>query len=271
MNSLIKKENRNKIRPIFQRRIQTPWVLAVLLVTLFLTGLFYYSQNQQILVYSGYADTLSDYKYQEMRLRHSMARQRENGSQDSASIISQTMVLREMAVSLSSSAEQLASQGDWMPPISLFILFEKKVLTNVSDVKRYLNLRRRWISELNSFYQKINGKTPGVNRDLWNDLEKMRLGETVPLRDFSGLNPELAEELKHIYFMNAETATLWIKIDNDETLLICDTLLQYFKLRQLEELSFKFKIQLVFYILSIFLLLATVFFAFYSRQSPDKA
>ncbi len=271
MHSLPEKENRNKIRPLFRRRIQTPWVLAVLLVTLFLTGLFYYSQNQQIIVYSSYADTLTDYKYQEMRLRRSIARLREDGGKDSASIISQTMVLREMAVSLSSSAEHSANQGDWMPPISLFILFEKNVLANVRDVKRYLSLRQRWISELNLFYRKVNGKTPGMNWDLWNDLEKMRLGETVPPRDFSGLAPELAEELKNIYSQNTETAALWTKIDNDETLLICDTLLQYFKLRQLEELSVKFKIQLVFYVLSIFLLLATVFFAFYSRQSPDKA
>lgn len=266
----MEKQKRTKIKTIFRRRIQTPWVVVVLAVTLSLTGLFYYSQNQQIVVYSNYMDTLSDYKYQEMRLMRSMERIRARGLRDSSYINSQLMVLREMAVSLSASAEHFTNQGDPMPPVSLFIAFEREVLSRVAAIRRYMNLRREWFSKLENFYNDNDFKTINQNQSLRKDLEKMRLGDNILPPDFSEYPLELSEKLKSIYLHNDELSALWARFDNDRSILICEDLLQHFKLRNLEELAFKFNVQMVFYFLSILMLLATVFFAFYSRLSTDK-
>ena len=59
------------ISEILKSRINTPLVWGVLLLTLVLTTLFYFSQKQQVEIYSRYVETLSDYKFFETRVMRS--------------------------------------------------------------------------------------------------------------------------------------------------------------------------------------------------------
>lgn len=65
---------------------------------------------------------------------------------------------------------------------------------------------------------------------------------------------------------NANHSALWIRISNDESLVRCENLLQMFKMRSLENREAKLWIQQVFYLVSIVLLLFTLFFVIRSRK-----
>ena len=55
-------ENKNRtIADTFNAKLKTPWVWLIILLTLGLTALFYISQKPDIIVYSRYIKSLSDY------------------------------------------------------------------------------------------------------------------------------------------------------------------------------------------------------------------
>ena len=66
----------HSIGEILRSRINTPLVWGILLLTLALTVLFYFSQKQQQEVYNRYIETLSDYKFFASRIMQKMERVR---------------------------------------------------------------------------------------------------------------------------------------------------------------------------------------------------
>jgi hypothetical protein len=65
---------------------------------------------------------------------------------------------------------------------------------------------------------------------------------------------------------NAEQALAWNRLDNHETVLAGEDLIQYFQQESMNEITLKAKIPLVFYFLTLILLLSTFFFIFRSKS-----
>ena len=62
-------ESKNKsIADTFNAKLKTPWVWLVLVLTIGLTILFYFSQKPQIVMYSQYIKSLSEYQLLEANL-----------------------------------------------------------------------------------------------------------------------------------------------------------------------------------------------------------
>ena len=85
----------------FNAKLRTPWVWLVILVTLGLTALFYASQKPQITIYSECIKVLSDYQRMDANVMRSMDHVRSGYGADSVTVLSQTMMLRELAVAFS--------------------------------------------------------------------------------------------------------------------------------------------------------------------------
>ena len=100
---------------ILKSRINAPLVWGILLLTLALTVLFYYSQKQQMDVYVRYLDTLSDYKFFSGRVMQKMERVRVASEGNSEELMSSLRGLREIAVSVYAASENDRSIV-WMPP-----------------------------------------------------------------------------------------------------------------------------------------------------------
>ena len=83
---------------ILKSRINAPLVWGILLLTLALTVLFYYSQKQQMDVYVRYLDTLSDYKFFSGRVMQKMERVQLASEANSEELTSSHRGLRETAV-----------------------------------------------------------------------------------------------------------------------------------------------------------------------------
>jgi hypothetical protein len=262
----MQREEVNRIQEILRSRIKTPLVWGVLVITLGLSVLFYYSQNQQMIVYSRYVETLSDYKFLETRLMRSMEQVRIRGTNDSAAILSQLMSLRETAISVSASAEEFRNRREWMPPDNQFVLFEREVLIWISSVRQYLNVRTDWLIQAKALDKELAVLDSAVTQPIILALDSARGGYNVSLPDPSLLPSSLEEKVRKIFAANAEQVALWNRFDNDSALLRCEDIIQAFKLKSLDDLAMKFRVQQVFYLLSIVLLLFTLFFVFRSRK-----
>ena len=256
----------SSILEVLRSRIKTPLVWGVLVITFGLSMLFYYSQNQQMIVYSRYIETLSDYKFLEMRLMRTMEQVRVRGVVDSVAIRSQLMSLRETAISVSASAAESNNRGEWMPPANQFVLFEREVLVWISTVRKYSNLRILWLVEAKMLDKDLRTLDSAVSVPILNALDSAMGGYSVFQPDLNSLPVPLQDKLRRLFVANAEQVILWNRFDNDSALLRCEDLIQAFKLRNLDELAMKFRVQQVFYLLSIVLLLFTLFFVFRSRK-----
>jgi hypothetical protein len=82
---------------------------------------------------------------------------------------------------------------------------------------------------------------------LWNELRE----------DLRGDDALLAE--------NADLSVAWSRFDNGAAMMYCMDLIQFFQMKTMDEMVLKSKIPMVFYFLSIVLLLSTFFFLFRSR------
>ena len=108
-------ETKNRsIADTFNAKLKTPWVWLIILLTLGLTALFYVSQKPDLVVYSRHIKSLSDYQLMEMDLMRYMANYRAGYAKDSMKVVSQTMSLREVAVSFSKEMDGL--HGIKAPP-----------------------------------------------------------------------------------------------------------------------------------------------------------
>lgn len=254
------------IREILKSRINTPLAWGVLLLTLALTVLFYFSQKNQEEVYGRYVETLSEYKFFASRVMQRMERVRVF-SEDTAVLMSSLRSLRENAVAVYAASEKARSIG-WMPPERDFSEFETAVLGWVASIRRYVPARSVWLDSARLLERDLNRLDASLAEPFVRTLDSARMGFAVnaDMARLAQLPDPLGERYQKSLQDNANLSTLWIRIGNDEALVRCENLLQKFKMRSLENREAKFWIQQVFYLVSIVLLLFTLFFVIRSRK-----
>ena len=261
MNEQVKKS----IAQTLQQRIQTPWVWLVFVLTICLSALFYVSQKPQVAVYSQYVKSLSDYQYAEVSLMRSMERVRNGFEVDSSFVISQMMTLREVALSFEKGIQKLEQTGFSSPPKTAVSQFETDVVAKVACLRRYLSERLAWFTELEYFYIAMELNSAEVDLQLMRKLDSAKAGYAVK-PDSVDLPMPLARSVELLLQKNLELRNAWSQFDNDKTLSISDELLHFFQMENLKEISLSEYVPLVFYFLSLVLLLATLFFIFKSKQ-----
>jgi hypothetical protein len=258
-------ETKNRtIADTFNAKLKTPWVWLIILITLGLTALFYVSQKPGVIVYSRYIKSLSDYQLIELDLMHSMNQVRCGYSADSLKVLAQTMSLRELAVSFSREMDDLSTHGIATPPRQSVSKFEREVLSKVAGIRRYLSVRRAWLNELDAVYAEVAALSGVQAYPLLMALDSARFG--FPAQLPRELVPDsLSGRLDSILAENAELAMAWERFDNHAAILASEEMIQFFQQENLNEIALKAKIPLVFYFLTIVLLLSTFFFIFRSK------
>lgn len=260
-------ENKNKsIADTFNAKLKTPWVWLVIVLTIGLTILFYFSQKPQIVIYSQYIKSLSEYQLLESSLMRSMDRVRTGYGADSMLVQSQTMMLREMTVSFSRQMDELNVLGIATPPAAVTTRFEREVLSKVTGMRRYMHSRMAWMDKWASVNAAAQGLSPELLIPVNGILDSAKAGFLI-LRPQDLILPDsLAGEIDALLAENNDLAVAWSKFDNDVALMISVDLAQFFQMESLGEMSLKSKIPMVFYFLSLVLLLSTFFFLFRSKQ-----
>ena len=259
-------ESKNKsIADTFNAKLKTPWVWLVLVLTIGLTILFYFSQKPQIVMYSQYIKSLSEYQLLEANLMRTMDRVRTGYGADTMLMHSQTMTLREMTVSFSRQMDELNVLGTATPPSSMTAHFEREVLSKVSGMRRYTVSRVAWLEKWNLVKSKVH-ELPVEQALLVEDiLDSARVGFPVFRKPEMILPDSLSHEVDALFAENNDLAIAWSKFDNDVALMISVDLAQFFQMESLNEMSLKSKIPMVFYFLSLVLMLSTFFFLFRSK------
>lgn len=255
------------IAEILKSRINTPLAWGVLLMTLALTVLFYFSQRQQVEVYNRYVETLSEYKFFATRIMQRMERVRVFPERDPAPLMSSLRSLRENAVAVYAASEKTRSIG-WMPPERDFSEFETAVLGWVASIRRYVPVRSAWLDSARRFTDELYRFDVSTAESLVPSLDSARMGFVVNADSGKSarLPQNLLERYRNILAENASLASIWNRIDNDEALVRCENLLQKFKMLSLENREVRYGIQRVFYLVSIVLLLFTLFFVIRARK-----
>ena len=260
-------ENKNRtIADTFNAKLKTPWVWLIILLTLGLTALFYFSQRPGVVVYSRYIKSISDYQLMEMDLMRYMANYRSGYAMDSMKVLSQTMSLRELAVSFARDMDDLSSHGIETPPAYSVNQFERRVLSKIAGVRRYLSVRRAWFESFDRIYAEVSFLPGNVAYPLLMVLDSARYGFPVELPQGLDVPDSLAPQIVHLLSENAEQALAWNKFADHETVLAGEELVQFFQQESLNEMALKEKIPLVFYFLTLILLLSTFFFIFRSKN-----
>lgn len=252
---------------ILQSRINTPLTWGVILMTLALTVLFYFSQKQQLDVYGKYINALSDYKFFEARVMQKMEKSQVFPERDSTGVPSSLRGLRETAVSLYASSEKDRAIY-WMPPEQDFADFENAVLRWGASIKRYVPSRALWLDSAAALSREIRlAKIPDGER-LLSAIDSARMGFAVAADEsyLKEIPLETAGRIRNLLVENENLAAQWDYIDNDASLMAAENLLQAFKMQSLKSREVKFWIQQIFYLTSIVLLLFTLFFVIRSRK-----
>ena len=260
-------ENKNRtIADTFNAKLKTPWVWIIILITLGLTALFYFSQKPDIVVYSRYIKSLSDYQLMDMELMRSMNAVRCGYTKDSMKVLSQSMSLRELAVSFAREMDDYSARGVISPPAYSVHEFERRVLSKVAGVRRYLPVRRAWFETYDKVYAEVVFLPDNVAYPLLATLDSARYGFPVELPQGLDVPDSLALRVTALLNENVEHALAWNRLDNHETVLAGEDLIQYFQQESMNEITLKAKIPLVFYFLTLILLLSTFFFIFRSKN-----
>ena len=256
---------KKSIADTFNAMLKTPWIWLVIVLTIGLTVLFYFSQKPQIVIYSRYVKSLTEYQLLESRLMRSMEHVRSGYGVDSVLIQSQTMTLREMMVSFSREMDELNILGTQTPPPSVTNRFERDVLGKVAGMRRYVTARMDWMDRWNTVKAEILALQTDAALAVVPVLDSARAGFPVSRSPDIILPDTLLFELDALLSENNDLAMAWSRFDNDITLMYCMELVQFFQMRTLDEMSLKSKIPMIFYFLSIVLLLSTFFFLFRSK------
>ena len=247
-------------------RLQAPWVWLILVLTLGLTALFYVSQKPEMVLYNQYIKNISEYQLLETRLMRSMERVRMGHMTDSSAIQSQVMVLREIAVAFSHDMEGLQDVKMKTPPASSVARFEREVSRKMSGVAWYFVNRNAWFVSRDSLIAQMNGLPSNALSALYSLLDSASAGMNVSRPPQMDLPENLVKGVDDLLASNADLSVAWNRLNSDVTMACSEELVQFFQMENLDEISLKSKIPMVFYFLSIVLLLTTFFFIFRSKQ-----
>lgn len=257
---------KKSIGETFKLRMRAPWVWLVVILTLCLTALFYASQKPQLIFYNQYIKAHAEYQLLDSKMMRSMERIRKGEMADSTLVISQMMMVREMAVSFANEMDGLAKLKINTPPPVAVSRFEREVVRKLSGISRYLTLRSRWFQMRDSLLLATEQMPASAIVDLHVLLDSASAGYPVSVPSAMNLPVGFSEKLEILLNLNAEQAVAWNGFDNDVAIACSEEIVHFFQMEILDEISLKSKIPLVFYFLSIVLLLSTFFFIFRSRS-----
>lgn len=247
-------------------RLQAPWVWLILVLTLGLTALFYVSQKPQMVLYNQYIKNISEYQLLETKLMRTMERVRMGRMTDSAAIQSQIMVLREISVSFSHDMDGLKDVKIKTPPQSSVARFEREVARKLSGVSWYFINRNAWFVARDSLLAQMQGLPSNTLFALYSLLDSASAGASVVRPVQFELPDSLARGVDGLLAFNADLNVAWNRLNSDVTMACSEELVQFFQMENLDEISLKSRIPMVFYFLSIVLLLTTFFFIFRAKQ-----
>lgn len=260
-------ENKNKsIAETFNVKLKTPWVWLVIVITIGLTILFYFSQKPQIVVYTQYIKSLGEYQLMEASLMRAMDRVRMGYGADTVLVQSQSMTLREVAVSFSREMDELRAIGVVAPPNFATDRFEKFVLSKVSGMRRYASARMAWHEKWLAVVKGVSALPSETLAPAYAMLDSAKMGYAVARAPQLSMPDTLAASVDSLLAENYDLAVAWGKFDNENALMSSVELTQFFQMERMNEIALKSKIPMVFYFLSLVLLLSTFFFLFRSRQ-----
>lgn len=258
----------------FNTRVRTPWVWLVLAVTVGLTVLFYFSQKPQIIIYSRYMKSLTDYQLQESYTMRNMERVRIGFGGDSLVVQTLTMNLREMAMSFSKEMAEIRGLGLNAPSIETEQRFTREVLSKAAGMRRYTTGRMAWFQNFENAVGQVNGLDVQLRQKVMAVMDSMRAGYMVGLgslnaTEVAAVPDSLRGSLNLLMRENEELALAWSRFDNAMAIVYCEDMMQFFRSQNLDEISLKSKIPMAFYFLSLVLLLSTFFFIFRSKNTDQ--
>lgn len=262
-------ETKNKsIADTFNSRIRSPWLWIIFAVTIGVTILFYLSQKPQIIMYSRYIKTLQEYQLQESYAMRSLDKVRLGFGADSMRIQMYTMTLREIAVSFSREMDEKAKAYIQVPPYSMVTHFENEVLAKVSAMRRYFTNRETWLKKLDAINANVIHTQKAGQYELQKLLDSARVGYPVMLDTTKILinDNTLKSEIISLLQENETLSQIFARFNNQVASVYCEDLIQFFLQKNLDEISLKSRIPMVFYFLTLVLMLSTFFFIFKSRQ-----
>jgi len=265
-------ELKNKsIADTFNARIRSPWAWVVLAVAVGLTVLFYFSQKPQLIMYSRYIKTLSDYQLQESYALRGMERVRIGYGVDTVFVQAQTMNLREIAVSFSREMDEIQRLGIKAPSRSSVERFEREVLAKVSSMRRYAASRHQWLEKLQAVNNQAAGLPANIQIPVRKLLDSARAGYMVGMtglgENIVGAIPDSTKEAILALLQENEEQTLaWSRFNNELAVMYSEDMIHFFQSQNIEEMSLKSKIPMAFYFLTLVLMLSTFFFIFKSKQ-----
>ena len=265
-------ELKNKsIADTFNARIRSPWAWVVLAVAVGLTILFYFSQKPQIIMYSRYIKTLSDYQLQESYAMRGMERVRIGFGIDTVFVQAQTMNLREIAVSFSHEMDEIRGIGVKAPPHSAVERFEREVLAKVSSMRRYAVSRAHWLEHLQQIDNQTSQLPASIQIPLRDILDSARAGYMVGIAGhgdslYNALPDSTRNAVATLLQENEELTLAWSRFNNEMAVMYSEDLIQFFQQQNVDEMALKSKIPMAFYFLTLVLMLSTFFFIFRSKQ-----
>lgn len=261
------KMKNKQLADTFNARVRTPWVWLVLVITVGLTVLFYFSQKPQPIIYSRYIKSLMDYQLQEAFTMRGMERVRVGFGADSVFVLAQTMSLREMASSFTKEMDKVRTLGVDVPTPDATARFEREVLSKVAGMRRYTSGRMEWFRHFENVRSQILELENSLRRGLVLKLDSMQSGYPVGLENFTEemqilIPQKLREDLLKLARENEELSLAWNRFDNVVAVMCCEDMIQFFQTQNMDELSLKSRIPMAFYFLCLVLLLSTFFFVF---------
>lgn len=264
-------ENSKTIASTLNAKIRTSWVWLVLAVTVGLTVLFYFSQKPQVVAYSGYTKSLSDYLLQEASVMRSVDQIRVGVHVDTAVFQSQMMSMREMARSFSREMDELRKEGSGAPTVDAVARYEREVLGKVSRIRRYAERRSAWFQDYRKNYEDLFTQDPSIQKKVRPLMDSARAGYQVALGAASdgaldSMPDSLKQSLVRLFRENEELSLSWNSFNNGLSMAYTEDLNNFFQMESLNELALKGKIPMAFYFLSLVLLLSTFFFVLYARR-----
>ena len=176
------------------------------------------------------------------------------------------MVLREISSTFSHDMDGLKDIKIKAPPASSVSRFEREVSRKMSGIAWYFINRNAWFLSRDSLIAQTDGLPSSTLFALYALLDSASAGMNVSRPLQMDLPENLAKGLDGLLASNADLSVAWNRLNSDVTMACSEELVQFFQMENLDEISFKSRIPMVFYFLSIVLLLTTFFFIFRSKQ-----